>query len=143
FDCAACIQGGDGLPAASRRRSSAALPKDVLRPLEGSGGIGALQRRGDGLVSLRVKVVEYLSRKSRTTLLIMGVVVVGYLAMMDYVTGPVALLVFYLIPICFVAWFAGRSPGIVTAFAAAGAWGIVKILSPDSIDSYPKLLWNV
>src|SRR5580704_7842051 len=73
----------------------------------------------------------------------MGVVVVGYIGMMDYVTGPVALLVFYLIPICFVAWFAGRGPGIVTAFAAAGAWGIVKILSPDTIDSYAKLMWNV
>jgi len=27
---------------------------------------------------------------------------------MDYVTGAVALLISYLIPICFVAWFAGR-----------------------------------
>jgi signal transduction histidine kinase len=75
--------------------------------------------------------------------LIMGVVVVGYIGMMDYVTGPVALLVFYLIPVCFVAWFAGRAPGLVTAFAAASAWGIVKILSPDAIDGYVKLLWNV
>jgi PAS domain S-box-containing protein len=89
-----------------------------------------------------VKVVEYLSRKSRTTLLVMGLLVVGYFGMMDYVTGPVALLVFYLIPICFVAWFAGRAPGIVTALAAAAAWYVVKVLSPETIDSYPKLLWN-
>ncbi|MGA3179132.1 MAG: ATP-binding protein [Verrucomicrobiota bacterium] len=84
-----------------------------------------------------------MSRKSRTTLLVMGLVGVGYIGMMDYVTGPVALLVFYLVPVCFVAWFAGCAPGIVTALAAAAAWYMVKVLSPESVDSFPRLLWNL
>ena len=54
-------------------------------------------------------IVEYLNGRSRTTLVLMGLVLVIYIGELDYVTGPmVALMVFYLIPVCFTAWFAGR-----------------------------------
>jgi signal transduction histidine kinase len=90
----------------------------------------------------RVKAVEYLSRKSRTTLLLMGLVVVGYIGMMDYVTGAVSLLFFYLIPVCFVAWFAGRAPGVITALAAAVAWYVVKYLPPETVQKHGEMFWN-
>ena len=90
----------------------------------------------------RVKVVEYLSRKSRTTLLVWGLVGVAYVGAMDYATGPIALLVFYLIPICFVAWFAGRIPGLVTALASAVVWYAVKTLGPEMVANHAALFWN-
>jgi cytochrome c-type biogenesis protein CcmE len=50
-----------------------------------------------------VKIVEYLSRKSRATFVVIGLVLVAYIGALDYVTGTIALLVFYLVPTCFVA----------------------------------------
>lgn len=72
----------------------------------------------------------------------MGLIVVAYLGAMDYVTGTIALLVFYLVPTCFVAWFAGRLPGLIIAFASALAWYVAKLLIADTVDSEWKLFWN-
>jgi len=61
--------------------------------------------------------------------------VVAYTGAMDYVTGTIVLLAFYLIPICFVAWFAGRIPGAIIALASAAAWYVAKLLVADTVDS--------
>ena len=61
---------------------------------------------------------------------------------MDYVLGTVVLLAFYLVPICFVAWFAGRVPGLIIALASAAAWHTAKILVAESLESPWKLLWS-
>ena len=88
-----------------------------------------------------VKIVEYLSRKSRATFLIIGLIGVAYIGAMDYTTGTVVLLAFYLVPICFVAWFAGRIPGVIIALASAAAWYVAKLLVADTVDSPGKLFW--
>ena len=61
---------------------------------------------------------------------------------MDYVTGTIALLVFYLVPTCFTAWFAGRIPGLFIAFASAAAWYVAKLLVAETVDSPVRLLWS-
>src|SRR5665213_2355036 len=87
--------------------------------------------------------VEYLSRKSRGAILFIGMVLVLYVGAIDFVTGPmVAMLVFYLAPICFVAWFAGRWQGLVTALTAGLVWYAAKLMDPDSISRPYMLLWN-
>jgi signal transduction histidine kinase len=76
-------------------------------------------------------------------LVLMGLVLVIYIGELDYVTGPmVALLVFYLIPVCFVAWFAGRWPGIFISLLSSVIWYGAKYLEPGSIDRHGLLLWN-
>jgi signal transduction histidine kinase len=88
-------------------------------------------------------IIEYLNGRSRTVLVLMGLVLVIYIGELDYVTGPmVALMVFYLIPVCFVAWFAGRWPGIFMAFVSSSIWYAAKYLDPGSIDKHWLLLWN-
>ncbi|HEY3913517.1 MAG TPA: ATP-binding protein [Verrucomicrobiae bacterium] len=88
-------------------------------------------------------IVEYLNGRSRTTLVLMGLVLVIYIGELDYVTGPmVALMVFYLIPVCFTAWFAGRWPGIFIAVVGSVIWYGAKYLDPGSIDKHLLLLWN-
>ncbi len=90
-----------------------------------------------------VMVIEYLNRKSRTTLALLGLVAAIFIGQLDYVTGPmVALLAFYLIPICFVAWFAGRWPGIFIAVVSSAIWFGAKCMDPGSIDKHGLLLWN-
>lgn len=88
-------------------------------------------------------IIEYLNGRSRTVLVLMGLVLVIYIGELDYVTGPmVALMVFYLIPVCFVSWFAGRWPGILIAFVSSIIWYAAKYLDPGSIDKHWLLLWN-
>jgi signal transduction histidine kinase len=71
----------------------------------------------------------------------MGLIVVAYTGAMDYVTGTIVLLAFYLVPICFVAWFAGRAPGLIIALASAAAWYVAKNLVAETVESPWKLLW--
>ena len=88
-------------------------------------------------------VIEYLNRKSRATLALMGVFTAIFIGQLDYVAGPmVALMAFYLIPICFVAWFAGRWPGILVAAVSSAIWFCAKFMDPVSIDHHTLLLWN-
>ncbi len=88
-------------------------------------------------------IIEYLNGRSRTTLVLIGLVLVIYIGELDYVTGPmVALMVVYLIPVCFVAWFAGRWPGILIALVSSVIWYGAKYLDPGSIDKHGLLLWN-
>jgi signal transduction histidine kinase len=88
-------------------------------------------------------IIEYLNGRSRTALVLMGLVLVIYIGELDYVTGPmVALMVVYLIPVCFTAWFAGRWPGVLIAFVSSIIWYAAKYLDPGSIDRHGLLLWN-
>ena len=88
-------------------------------------------------------IIEYLNGRSRAVLVLTGLVLVIYIGEFDYVTGPmVALMVFYLIPVCFVAWFAGRWPGILVALISSVIWYAAKYLDPGSIDRHWLLLWN-
>jgi signal transduction histidine kinase len=88
-------------------------------------------------------VIEYLNRKSRATLASMGLITAIFIGQLDYVIGPmVALMAFYLIPICFVAWFAGRWPGILIAAVSSAIWYWAKFMDPGSIDNHALLLWN-
>jgi signal transduction histidine kinase len=88
-------------------------------------------------------IIEYLNGKSRTTLVLWGLLGAIFIGLLDYVTGPmVALMVFYLIPICFVAWFAGRWPGFLVAALAGAIWYAAKYLDLGSIDNRGLLLWN-
>ena len=90
-----------------------------------------------------MKVIEYLNRRTRVTLFLMGLVPMIYIGEVDYIKGPmVALMIFYLIPVCFVAWFVGRWAAFFIAFLSCAIWFAAKYLDPDSIDNHPLLLWN-
>jgi signal transduction histidine kinase len=88
-------------------------------------------------------IVEYLNQKSRVTLTLMGLIATIFIGQLDYVIGPmVALMAAYPIPICFVAWFAGRWPGILIAFVSSAIWFASKYMDPGSIDNHWLLLWD-
>ncbi len=90
-----------------------------------------------------MRLIEYLSRKSRVTVTLIGLAVTVYIGEVDYLSGPmVAMLVFYTAPICFVAWFAGRWPGIFIAAVATLIWYAAKSIDPSAIDNYGVLVWN-
>lgn len=90
-----------------------------------------------------MKILEYVNRKSHTTLVVMGLIMAFYIGLLDYVTGPmVALMDFYLIPIIFVAWFVGWWPGLLMATVSTLIWYAAKLMNPGDILHPWLLLWN-
>ncbi|HEY3861364.1 MAG TPA: ATP-binding protein [Verrucomicrobiae bacterium] len=70
-------------------------------------------------------------------------IVAIFIGQLDYVIGPqVALMAFYLIPICFAAWYAGRWPGILIAMVCSAIWFVAKFWDPGSIENRLGLFWN-
>ena len=104
------------------------------------GGQFPLMRQNMRLIDY---LIEYLSRKSRLTITLIGMAVTVYIGEVDYLSGPmVAMLIFYVAPICFTAWFAGRWPGIAVAMMATVIWFAAKSFDASSIDNYGVLVWN-
>jgi len=68
---------------------------------------------------------------------------VGILAFVDYITGSeISFSVFYLAPVLYVAWFAGRSSGAAIAVISAATWGLVDVAAGASYSSAIIPVWN-
>jgi len=71
------------------------------------------------------------------------VVAMLLVGMVDYLTGPrFGMLMFYLAPVCYSAWRAGRKAGIAMAFASALTWYLAQRLDPAHLFPPAILLWN-
>jgi len=75
-------------------------------------------------------------------LLLAGIIVVGGVAFLDYLTGPeISFSVFYLIPIMLGGWYGGRTVGLILAFASAFDWLLIEVSA--STFSHPAIpYWN-
>lgn len=72
-----------------------------------------------------------------------GLVLTGFLALIDYATGfEISFAFFYLISICFVAWYAGRTPGIFISILSALAWEEANRLAGETYSSPFISYWN-
>jgi diguanylate cyclase (GGDEF)-like protein len=70
-----------------------------------------------------MNIIEYLSRKSKTLLFALCLVLVILLGVIDYLTGPdFSFFMFYLIPVFGAAWFIGIWAGIAISTASAISW---------------------
>lgn len=90
-----------------------------------------------------MKLLEYLSKRSRLFLLVLSFVLIVLVGTFDYLTGPeLAFSIFYLIPIFLVAWLAGGGTGVVMSIAGATVWLIADLLAEHSY-SHPAIpYWN-
>ncbi len=90
-----------------------------------------------------MKVMEYLSKRSKSSLIVLGIVFILLLGMTDYLTGPeLAFSIFYLLPISLTAWFVGERIGIVMSVAGATSWLVADLLA-GPIYSHPVIpYWN-
>jgi signal transduction histidine kinase len=86
---------------------------------------------------MRRKVVKL------TLLVILGLFLVLCLGYVDYITGfDLNFFVFYFIPISFIAWFAGRSTGILFSILAALVWLYVDRFSGHPYTQPSFAYWN-
>ncbi len=88
------------------------------------------------------KFIENPSQSPLLTLLA-GIVVIAFLGMTDYITGPeLAFSIFYLIPISFVTWKAGYKNGLVTVVMGTITWLVSDIYSNPHYSNPLIPYWN-
>lgn len=74
---------------------------------------------------LRVEAI--LARLSPGFVVVFGLLLLALIGLVDAVTGPFEVAVFYLVPVGLVTYCRGRWVGVAMAGAAAIAWGIVEV----------------
>jgi hypothetical protein len=67
-----------------------------------------------------MKILSSLNNVSKVPLLLIGLVLIGLIGAVDYVTGPeLSFSVFYLIPVAVVTWYVGKQSGVLAAALSA------------------------
>ena len=88
-------------------------------------------------MKLTVKLADYCYRLSTRTITVIGLVFGALIGLVDYSLGfAISLGVFYLVPIAFVAWFAGRNAGAFIAIPSALIWYATN-KTVDAIQTHP------
>lgn len=92
---------------------------------------------------MAVRYCEFLDRKGRTFNIAAGAICAALLATIDYYSDiyfgmDYTLALFYLLPVAFVAWFAGKNAAIAIAIACA----VTKITIVFSSEPLTLLIWK-
>lgn len=91
-----------------------------------------------------MKVIEYFSKQSKSFIVVVGFLLVVFIGIVDYLTGPeISLSIFYLLPISLVVWFTGKWRGFVVSVASGVTW-LAADLATGHIYSHPVIpYWNM
>ncbi|MGC1377915.1 MAG: GGDEF domain-containing protein [Anaerolineales bacterium] len=90
-----------------------------------------------------MKIFADLEKKSHLFWIITGLISVAGVGVFDTWTGSeISFSLFYLIPILFVTWFAGRKPGLVISLAGAVAWFAADALAGHTYSQPGIRYWN-
>ncbi len=104
---------------------------------------GGVEENRGNLGTEASKLHEYLACRSPGLLTAIGCVTVLLVGMIDLVTGAeISVSIFYVIPIAFTTWFAGRMPGLVTAVLSAGIWLAADLATSPGYSHHGIPLWN-
>lgn len=83
-----------------------------------------------------MSLIAFLEARSRPTLVVLTLLLLGAVGAADYLTGSeVVFSAFYALPICLMAWFASRKAGALTAGACAFADLLVWMVGSDHRDT--------
>jgi signal transduction histidine kinase len=81
-----------------------------------------------------VKLWAFLSRQSRSFLVLLCLIIAVLLNAIDYLTGPeISSSIFYMFPVSLVTWLGGKRSGIFLSTASAGLW-----FAADLLTRYPS-----
>lgn len=93
------------------------------------------------LLRLSERLDSYFQRLSRNAIVVVALIFSLVIGAVDYYTQP-AVLIFYLIPVAFAAWYGGTAGGGVIAIYAAGAGYVSDIVDTNRlVDS--TALWSL
>jgi diguanylate cyclase (GGDEF)-like protein len=87
--------------------------------------------------------MKFLELRAKTFQLIIAIILVPFLGVIDYLTGPeLAFSIFYLAPVSLGVWYVGRGAGIGISIASAVTW-LVADLMWSKIYPHPLIpYWN-
>ena len=84
-------------------------------------------------------VTEFMKKQPMWLTIAIGIVLVGVIGGIDFLTGDYSILIFYLIPVSLVSWFSGRWAGATIAVAS----GCARFISDYALAINPRhLYWN-
>jgi diguanylate cyclase (GGDEF)-like protein len=103
----------------------------------------ALSEDGMNAITLFQKVLKGLDQFGRPFILWAALAWVVLLGVADYATGfEISFSLFYLVPVSFAAWYAGKWAGLAAAFFSAVAWDLANGLAGQVFSSPAILYWN-
>lgn len=86
-----------------------------------------------------MQVTEFLQRQSKSCIVAVGGVLVLLLGVIDHLTGPdFSFVVFYLLPVFLVTWFAGKNAGIAVSLMSGISWFVADVLTMAAA-SHPSI----
>ena len=85
---------------------------------------------------------RYLQAQTKTTITLFAVGLTLLVSGVDFLTGPLAFSIFYLLPVSLAAWFAGRWIGNCLALLIAGAWFLFDTFFATAPHTLSVDLWN-
>jgi signal transduction histidine kinase len=90
------------------------------------------------------KLWASLSRRSRSFLVLLCLLIAVLLSAIDYLAGPeLSFSIFYLFPVSLVTWLVGRRSGIFLSAVSAGLWFAADLLTRYPSYSHPAIpYWN-
>lgn len=88
--------------------------------------------------------MSLLPHSSKGAILVAGLAGVIAVGIADELTGPdITSTLLYLLPVAFVAWFAGLWPAIIVCAASAEAWLVADLLTRSPYPDPASRYWNV
>jgi diguanylate cyclase (GGDEF)-like protein len=89
------------------------------------------------------QLYSWLEARSTAFRILVGYSAVVLFGVIDYMTGyEVSFSVFYLLPVCYVAWSLGKRPAVVISFFSAAVWFGADLLAGATYSNEWIPLWN-
>jgi hypothetical protein len=89
-------------------------------------------------------IKTFLGRRSRAFFLLSGIITVVVIGFLDHLTGEkLNLVIFYLVPLFFVSWYAGKRAGLFFAAFSSLTWYTADYLAGTPSPDRLIVVWNV
>jgi signal transduction histidine kinase len=90
-----------------------------------------------------MRIMQWLEKRSRASLLIIASLLVLAFGALDYLTGSeISFSIFYLIPTALIAWLLGTVPGLALSISSALVWLLADLLAGHIYSSPSIPYWN-
>jgi len=90
------------------------------------------------------KISIYFEKQSRLSVSVIGLILVVFIGVIDYLTGyEVRLAIFYLIPIAFVTWFAGKESGELISIVSTITIFLTDMMAGKAFSYSLIWLWDI
>jgi diguanylate cyclase (GGDEF)-like protein len=93
--------------------------------------------------NVRVRVTAWCERQPASRIVTLGCVMVAVLGTFDFLSGSFEFLIFYLVPVFFVTWFANKRSGVAVSSMSALIWLVDDRITAQNPQHVLMPLWNL